>query len=116
VEARRSLEAALGELETLRGQVSRSPKALLQALRVYEKALVFYDLNYVYASLLALDYYALYKQDPTGFPARYAALMEHGFDATPPELLKKYLGIDFEGRKLVADALRVLQGKMGEVQ
>ncbi|MEA2604145.1 MAG: oligoendopeptidase [Acidobacteriota bacterium] len=76
----------------------------------------FYDLNYAYAGLLALDYYALYKQDPTGFPARYAALMEHGFDTTPPELLKKYLGIDFDGRKLVAEALRVLQGKMGEMQ
>jgi oligoendopeptidase F len=75
----------------------------------------FYDLNYVYAGLLALDYYALYKQDPAGFPARYTALMEHGFDATPPELLKKYLGINFDGPGLVAEALRVLKGKMAEM-
>jgi oligoendopeptidase F len=74
----------------------------------------FYDLNYVYAGLLALEYSALQKQDPKGFATRYTALLEHGFDAPPAELLKKYLGIDLDDRKLVTDALRVLEAKMAE--
>ncbi len=74
----------------------------------------FYDLNYVYAGLLALEYSALQKQDPPGFATRYTALLEHGFDAPPAELLKKYLGIDLDDRKLVTDALRVLEAKMAE--
>jgi len=74
----------------------------------------FYDLNYVYAGLLALEYSALQKQDPQGFATRYTALLEHGFDAPPAELLKKYLGIDLDDRKLVTDALRVLDAKMAE--
>jgi oligoendopeptidase F len=74
----------------------------------------FYDLNYVYAGLLALEYSALQKQDPQGFATRYTALLEHGFDAPPAELLKTYLGIDLDDRKLVTDALRVLEAKMAE--
>jgi oligoendopeptidase F len=74
----------------------------------------FYDLNYVYAGLLALEYSALQKQDPQGFATRYTALLEHGFDAPPAELLKRYLGIDLDDRKLVTDALRVLEAKMAE--
>ena len=74
----------------------------------------FYDLNYVYAGLLALEYSALQKQDPQVFATRYTALLEHGFDAPPAELLKKYLGIDLDDRKLLTDALRVLEAKMAE--
>ncbi len=72
----------------------------------------FYDLNYVYAGLLALEYSALQKQDPQGFATRYTALLEHGFDAPPAELLWRYLAIDLDDRKLVTDALRVLEAKM----
>ena len=49
-----------------------------------------------------------------GFATRYTALLEHGFDAPPAELLKKYLGIELDDRKLVTDALRVLEAKMME--
>jgi oligoendopeptidase F len=76
----------------------------------------FYDVNYVYASLLALEYYSLYKADPQGFATRYEALLQHGFDAPPEELLQKALGIGLEPKKLVADAMRVLTAKMAEME
>ncbi|HZF08853.1 MAG TPA: M3 family metallopeptidase [Thermoanaerobaculia bacterium] len=76
----------------------------------------FYDVNYVYASLLALEYYSLYKADPQGFATRYAALLQHGFDAPPEELLQKAFGIGLEPKKLVADAMRVLTAKMAEME
>jgi oligoendopeptidase F len=76
----------------------------------------FYDLNYIYASLLALEYYSLYQEDPRGFAIRYAALLRHGFDAPPEQLLQKAFGIGLEPRKLVADAMRVLTAKMAELE
>lgn len=75
----------------------------------------FYDLNYVYAGLLALVYYDLYEQDREGFSKKYEALMENGFDAEPTDLLKKTIGIDLaDSDALVAHAMNVLREKVGE--
>ncbi len=72
----------------------------------------FYDINYVYGALLALKFYEMYERDPRGFVPRYVDLMSHGFDAPPAVLLKKYLGIDVDDPRFVADALKVLEEKI----
>lgn len=73
----------------------------------------FYDLNYVYAGLLALVYYDLYEKDPDGFSKNYEALLENGFDAPPAELLDRFLGIDLsDSDALAAHAMNVLQKKI----
>src|SRR5437588_789144 len=51
----------------------------------------FYDINYVYGALLALNFYEMYLRDPERFVPRYIALMKNGFDAPPAALLKRFL-------------------------
>jgi oligoendopeptidase F len=72
----------------------------------------FYDINYVYGVLLALEFYALYTRDPQHFVPRYIALMRNGFDAPPEILLKRFLGVDLHDPLLLSDALKVLEEKV----
>lgn len=72
----------------------------------------FYDVNYIYGSLLALKFYELYMRDPKGFAVRYLALMSNGFTAPPDVLLKRFLDIDLNDPKLVDSALKVVEGKI----
>jgi oligoendopeptidase F len=53
-----------------------------------------YDVNYLYAGLLALRYFDDYRRNPQDFSRRYVALLENGFNADPAVLEKKFLGID----------------------
>lgn len=70
----------------------------------------FYDVSYLYAGLLALEYWRLYEQDPEGFAARYVVMLRSGFTAAPVELLQIRLGIDCSDvAKLVADAQDVIR-------
>jgi oligoendopeptidase F len=72
----------------------------------------FYDINYVYGVLLALEFYELYTRDPQHFAPRYIALMRNGFDAPPDVLLKRFLGVDLHDPRLLSDALRILEEKV----
>ncbi|HEV7473736.1 MAG TPA: M3 family metallopeptidase [Pyrinomonadaceae bacterium] len=72
----------------------------------------FYDINYVYGALLALNFYELYRRDPKQFAPRYLALMRNGFDAPPAVLLKRYLDLDLNDPRLIANALSVLEEKV----
>lgn len=72
----------------------------------------FYDVNYIYGSLLALKFYQMYKTDPAQFIPRYIALMRNGFDAPPAILLKRFLGIDLKDPRLISDALSVIGDKV----
>jgi oligoendopeptidase F len=64
-----------------------------------------YDVNYLFAGLLALEYLHRLEQDPTGLPPRYDALLKNGFTNTPEALEKRFLGVDFEDtERLVRDA------------
>ncbi len=64
-----------------------------------------YDVNYMYASMLVLEYYRLFKQKPARFVTRYRALLENGFDDTPQRLLKRFLDIDLDSPALLNDAV-----------
>jgi len=72
----------------------------------------FYDINYVYGSLLALNFYAMYLKDPAHFIPRYIALMKNGFDAPPEVLLKRSLNLDINDPRLLDTALGVLERKV----
>ena len=72
----------------------------------------FYDVNYVYGALLALNFYELYRRDPKFFVPNYIALMRNGFDAPPEVLLKRFLKIDLHDPKLMSNALKVIEEKV----
>ncbi len=64
-----------------------------------------YDVNYLYAGLLALEYFMRFERDPAGFAPRYVALLKNGFDASPAALERRFLGINLADEPaLVADA------------
>ena len=72
----------------------------------------FYDVNYVYGSLLALNFYAIYRRDPEHFVPRYIALMKNGFDAPPEILLKRFLELDLHDPRLLSNALSAIAEKV----
>ena len=56
----------------------------------------FYDVNYLFAGLLALEYLRQFERDPQDFERRYVALQSNGFDATAAALLKRFMQIDLD--------------------
>ena len=71
-----------------------------------------YDVNYLYAGLLALRYFTDYEREPAAFSRRYVALLKNGFNDTPAALEKRFLGIDLHDEAgLVADAGRFIETK-----
>ena len=72
----------------------------------------FYDINYVFGALLALNFYVMYSCDPERFVPRYLALMKNGFDAPPAVLLQRFLDLDLHDPRLIANALRVIENKV----
>ncbi|MBP7377866.1 MAG: M3 family oligoendopeptidase [Pyrinomonadaceae bacterium] len=72
--------------------------------------------NYVYAQLLALKYYQLYKKDPKKFVPKYLDLMRNGFNAPPSDLLKKFLNIDLRDPQLAPNAVGILDDKLDELE
>jgi oligoendopeptidase F len=76
----------------------------------------FYDINYVYGSLLALHYYELYEKDPQHFMIQYNALLRNGFDAPPKVLLKKFLNLDLDDPQILAGPVQILTEKVNELE
>ena len=95
------------------GPESERKLAWLQPTQYFTRPL--YRLNYVYASLLALRYLDLLHRDPSGFAARYGALLQHGYDASPDALLERFVGIGLSDPELVAGASRVLETYLKEL-
>ena len=81
---------------------------------MYEDPL--YDVNYVYGGLLALKYYDLYTTRREWFVPRYIALLKNGFDASPAELLQRFLETDLSGAGLLSDDLALLNRRLGEME
>jgi oligoendopeptidase F len=81
---------------------------------MYEDPL--YDVNYVYGGLLALKYYELYTTRREWFVPRYIALLKNGFDRTPAELLRQFLEIDLSGPGLLDSDLRLLNGRLDQLE
>ena len=81
---------------------------------MYEDPL--YDVNYMYAGLLALEYYHLYSTRPEWFVPRYIALLKNGFNQPPADLLKQFLEIDLSGPALLNDDLDLLNRRFDELE
>jgi oligoendopeptidase F len=90
--------------------------ALAPQMRVYwaRNRLYFtdplYDVNYLFAGLLALEYLQRFGADPQGFASRYVALLKNGFTDTPQALLARFLHIELvDSTRLVADATGLIE-------
>jgi oligoendopeptidase F len=55
-----------------------------------------YDVNYLFAGLLALNYFEQFEADRQGFSQRYVALLKNGFSDTPRALERRFLNIDLD--------------------
>ncbi|HEV7178364.1 MAG TPA: hypothetical protein VGN11_00725, partial [Candidatus Baltobacteraceae bacterium] len=55
-----------------------------------------YDVNYLYAGLLALRYFTAFEHDPMAFSKNYVALLQNGFTQPPAALERKFLNIDLD--------------------
>lgn len=75
-----------------------------------------YRVNYLYARLLALKYYELYKRDPSAFLPRYLALIRNGYDTPPDVLLKRFLDLDMRESRFVTGLLDSLTSKLPELE
>jgi len=94
------------------------PVALSPAMQTYwaHDTLYFtdplYDVNYLFAGLLALDYLRQYEKDPAEFSQRYVALLKNGFTDTPQAMLKRFLNIDMtDVSGLVNNATSEIDGR-----
>lgn len=97
---------ALDNLATWLPPQRRSPemKATWARNRLYFSD-SFYDVNYLFAGLLALEYLHRFERDPQDFERRYVALLKNGYDDTAAALLRRFLDIDLDdGATLVRDA------------
>jgi oligoendopeptidase F len=75
-----------------------------------------YDVNYLFAGLLALEYLQQYESDPHGFSRRYVALLENGFTDTPQALERKFLDIDLDDADgLVGNAAATIGKRTAEL-
>ena len=62
-----------------------------------------YDVNYLYAGLLALRYFSDYERAPATFSKQYVALLKNGFDDSPAALERKFLGINLNDEAALVD-------------
>jgi oligoendopeptidase F len=76
-----------------------------------------YDVNYLYAGLLAIQYFADFEQDPSAFSRHYVALLKNGFNDPPAALERRFLGIDLDDEPgLVANAGALIEKRTEELQ
>jgi oligoendopeptidase F len=75
-----------------------------------------YDVNYVYAGLLALKYFDLYSTRREWFVPRYVAMLKNGFNQPPADLLNQFLGIDLSSPGLLNDDLELLKRRLDQME
>jgi oligoendopeptidase F len=97
------------------GPGSERTLAWVQPLQFYTWPL--YRVNYVYAKLLALQYFDLLRRDPVAFRTNYGALLRNGYDATPDALLERFLRVRLsDTQTLTAGIARVLEPWLREYE
>jgi oligoendopeptidase F len=67
-----------------------------------------YDVNYLFAGLLAVQYLQQYEADPKGFSSSYVALLKNGFTDTPQALEKRFLSVDLDDPGPLVEAAAAL--------
>jgi hypothetical protein len=71
-----------------------------------------YNVNYLYAILVACKLYDIAHADPSGFVVHYNQLLKNGFDDSANHLLKRYMGFSAGQQDLLAGALALMKGKV----
>ena len=71
-----------------------------------------YQVNYLYAGLLATKLLDMVDHDPAGFQKRYLDLLRNGFYAPPERLLSKFFGRELSQRELVDDSMTILRQRI----
>ncbi len=74
-----------------------------------------YNVNYVFAQVLALRFYQQMKSDPT-FVSSYLRLLQHPFDKPAPEILCEVMGTDLEDPRLLQDAFVFIERKLDALE
>jgi len=75
-----------------------------------------YQVNYVYAKLLAVYYFSLYQQDGNSFVQKYNALLRNGYDSEPDKILERFFNISVRDKKLVDLSFRLINKKIDEYE
>jgi oligoendopeptidase F len=76
-----------------------------------------YDVNYLLAGVLALNYLERLESDAARFRPQYLALLQNGFTDTPEVLLRRFLDIDItDARGLLAGASRVIDTRAARLE
>jgi oligoendopeptidase F len=76
-----------------------------------------YDVNYLFAGLLAVQYLQQYEADPKGFSSRYVALLKNGFTDTPQALEKRFLSVNLDDPgPLVGAAAALIDRRTAELR
>lgn len=69
-----------------------------------------YDVNYLFAGLLALRYFSDFQRDPGSFARAYVAMLKNGFNDTPAALERRFLAVDLHDEPgLVATAASLIE-------
>lgn len=75
-----------------------------------------YLVNYLYAGLLAVQFYVQDQRDPEGFRQRYLAVLGEGFDRAPNEQVAQLLGQTPDWPALVDADLQVFNQMAAQLQ
>jgi oligoendopeptidase F len=71
-----------------------------------------YDVNYLFAGLLALEYWRQFEADSQDFAKRYVALLKNGFTDAPRLLERRFLGIDLDDTDgMVTNASKIIDSR-----
>ncbi|HEY3411469.1 MAG TPA: M3 family metallopeptidase [Armatimonadota bacterium] len=89
--------------------------ALWEQVEHYYRSGTQYE-NYVFADLLAQTYFTMYQKDPAGFAKRFTALERNGFNDTPANLLKKFMGINMRDPKTYAAVFQTHEKYLNDLE
>jgi oligoendopeptidase F len=71
-----------------------------------------YQVNYLYAGMLATKMFEMAEHDPAGFQKRYLELLRHGFFAPPEHLLQTFFGRDVSQAELVTEDMNIVEERI----
>jgi oligoendopeptidase F len=75
-----------------------------------------YNINYLYAVLVACKLYDIAHHDPQNFANNYNKLLRNGFNDTADHLLKKYMGFNLGHEDLLNGAIRLMKTKVTDLK
>jgi oligoendopeptidase F len=81
-------------------------------LPLLQRHATLYQVNYLYAGLLATKMFDMVKHDPIAFQKKYLDLLRNGFYAPSEQLLRQFFGHELSQRELVDDSMKILEHRV----